>query len=151
MQGMCGSTACVPLLPADNESEDGDEPFPIWKGMSAFEAGESEPPPAGVIVVDPFCDYLGKRCIKILEEAGYAVVQARSQTKPNQYQSWHVSDKKGIVIPYTLPTQSWRVCPERVQGATPCENRQHQRALCHMCSGGRDRFRESDPPQISHT
>lgn len=44
--------------------------------MSAFEAGESEAPPAGVIVVDPFCDYLGKRCIAILEEAGYAVVQA---------------------------------------------------------------------------
>ena len=46
--------------------------------MSAFEAGESDAPSAGVIVVDPFCDYLGKRCIDILEEAGYAVVQARS-------------------------------------------------------------------------
>lgn len=48
--------------------------------MSAFEDAESEaeegPPVAGVIVVDPFCDYLGKRCIDILEEAGYAVVQA---------------------------------------------------------------------------
>lgn len=44
--------------------------------MSAFEAGETEAPPAGVIVVDPFCDYLGKRCIEILEAAGYAVVQA---------------------------------------------------------------------------
>lgn len=43
--------------------------------MSAFEAGETEAPPAGVIVVDPFCDYLGKRCIEILEAAGYAVVQ----------------------------------------------------------------------------
>ncbi|CAN0350744.1 unnamed protein product [Pylaiella littoralis] len=57
---------------------DKNEPFPIWKGMSAFEAGESEAPPAGVIVVDPFCDYLGKRCIAILEEAGYAVVQVLS-------------------------------------------------------------------------
>ncbi|CAM9099654.1 unnamed protein product [Scytosiphon promiscuus] len=42
--------------------------------MLAFEAGESPAPSAGVIVVDPFCDYLGKRCIAILEEAGYAVV-----------------------------------------------------------------------------
>ncbi|CAN0245566.1 unnamed protein product [Ectocarpus fasciculatus] len=51
--------------------------------MSAFEdaetaeeaeEGEGGAPVAGVIVVDPFCDYLGKRCIDILEEAGYAVV-----------------------------------------------------------------------------
>lgn len=48
--------------------------------MSAFEAGETEAPPAGVIVVDPFCDYLGKRCIEILEAAGYAVVQASTGT-----------------------------------------------------------------------
>lgn len=48
--------------------------------MSAFEAGEMEAPPAGVIVVDPFCDYLGKRCIEILEKAGYAVVQASKDT-----------------------------------------------------------------------
>lgn len=68
------------LLPAGTEHEEGDEPFPIWKGMSAFEAGESEAPPAGVIVVDPFCDYLGKRCIKLLEQAGYAIVQARAQS-----------------------------------------------------------------------
>lgn len=84
--------ACVPLLPADNEDEDSDEPFPIWKGMSAFEAGESEAPPAGVIVVDPFCDYLGKRCIRILEEAGYAVVQARAQS--TQHCSLRASHKK---------------------------------------------------------
>eukprot|EP00752_Nemacystus_decipiens_P001229 g1228.t1 len=63
---------------AEYEDEDEDEPFPIWKGMSAFEAGESEAPPAGVIVVDPFCDYLGKRCIRLLEEAGFAVVQVLS-------------------------------------------------------------------------
>lgn len=44
--------------------------------MSAFEEGESEAPAAGVIVVDGFCDYLGKKCVHILEEAGYAVVQA---------------------------------------------------------------------------
>lgn len=57
---------------------DGDEDdlVPIWKGMSSFEAGKSEAPPAGVVIVDPFCDYLGKRCIQVLEEAGYAVVQA---------------------------------------------------------------------------
>lgn len=74
---------CNCCTPAGTE-EDEDEPFPIWKGMSAFEAAESEAPPAGVIVVDPFCDYLGKRCIRILEEAGYAVVQARAQTKSNE-------------------------------------------------------------------
>lgn len=63
----------------EEEEEEQDEgPFPVWKGMSAFEAGEADPPSAGVIVVDPFCDYLGKRCIDILEGAGYAVVQARS-------------------------------------------------------------------------
>ncbi|CAM9221152.1 unnamed protein product [Ectocarpus sp. 8 AP-2014] len=67
-----------------SDSED-EEPFPIWKGMSAFEdaetgseAEEGGAPVAGVIVVDPFCDYLGKRCINILEEAGYAVVQVLS-------------------------------------------------------------------------
>lgn len=65
-----------PIPTAGDEGEGVDEPFPIWKGMSAFEAGETEAPPAGVIVVDPFCDYLGKRCIDILEAAGYAVVQA---------------------------------------------------------------------------
>ncbi|CAN0546901.1 unnamed protein product, partial [Ectocarpus sp. 12 AP-2014] len=53
--------------------------------MSAFEDAETGAeaedggaPVAGVIVVDPFCDYLGKRCINILEEAGYAVVQVLS-------------------------------------------------------------------------
>ena len=69
-----GLSVRVPLFPGSDEEDD--EPFPIWKGMSTFEAGESEAPPAGVIIVDPFCDYLGKRCIQILEEAGYAVVQA---------------------------------------------------------------------------
>lgn len=68
-------------LAADDDPDD--EPFPVWKGMSAFEAGECEAPPAGVIVVDPFCDYLGKRCIEILEEAGYAVVQARLANHAN--------------------------------------------------------------------
>lgn len=67
-------------LAEDGEDEDG--LFPIWKGMSAFEAGDSAAPPAGVIVVDPFCDYLGKRCIAILEEAGYAVVQASKIVHP---------------------------------------------------------------------
>lgn len=62
-------------MSADADDEGEDEPFPIWKGVSAFEAGDSEAPQAGVIVVDPFCDYLGKRCIDVLEGAGYAVVQ----------------------------------------------------------------------------
>lgn len=70
------SLCCLRYASSRVDDEDEDEVFPIWKGMSAFEAGESEAPPAGVIVVDPFCDYLGKRCIGILEEAGYAVVQA---------------------------------------------------------------------------
>lgn len=57
----------------------------MWSGMSAFEEGEAETPPAGVIIVDPFCDYLGRRCQKILEEAGYAVVQvgARYEVEVN--------------------------------------------------------------------
>lgn len=93
--------ACVPPLPKDNGDEDGDEPFPIWKGMSAFEAGESEAPPAGVIVVDPFCDYLGKRCIRLLEEAGYAVVQASDHS--NQTLELTCIPQERNLIPYILP------------------------------------------------
>lgn len=78
----------LPLFLAGDEGEEEDEPFPIWKGMSAFEAGEAEAPPAGVIVVDPFCDYLGKRCITILEEAGYAVVQASKKTRKVGSHQW---------------------------------------------------------------
>lgn len=62
----------------EDEEEDDDEPFPMWDGVIAFEDGEADAPPAGVIVVDGFCDYLGKRCAQVLEEAGYAVVQANS-------------------------------------------------------------------------
>lgn len=83
------------LLATDDEPDD--DQYPIWKGMSAFEAGECEAPPAGVIVVDPFCDYLGKRCIEILEEAGYAVVQASiaSHGYALRKKRWHMDDDRG--------------------------------------------------------
>ncbi|CAM9664089.1 unnamed protein product, partial [Choristocarpus tenellus] len=35
-------------------------------------------PAAGVVIVDPFCEYLGKRATRMLEEAGYAVMQVLS-------------------------------------------------------------------------
>lgn len=76
-----------PML--DTPAFPGDEPCPIWRGMSAFEDGEIDAPAAGVIMVDPFCDYLGKRCIKILEDAGFAVVQASSLTDSGARYYYH--------------------------------------------------------------
>lgn len=72
----------------DDDDNDGD-PFPIWEGMGAFQAGEMEaPPPWGVIIVDGFCDYLGRRCARLLKEAGYAVVEV----------SWVCSLPGGVVV-----------------------------------------------------
>lgn len=48
--------------------------------MTAFEEGQAEAPAAGVIIVDPFCDYLGIKCEKRLTDAGYAVVKASKPT-----------------------------------------------------------------------
>lgn len=87
----CAVPAPAPTATTARSDSEDEEPFPIWKGMSAFEdaetgseAEEGGAPVAGVIVVDPFCDYLGKRCIDILEEAGYAVVQASNCTLPRK-------------------------------------------------------------------
>lgn len=130
MLGICFAYMNVSLLPADNGDEDGDEPFPIWKGMSAFEAGESEAPPAGVIVVDPFCDYLGKRCIRILEEAGYAVVQASAQSTPT-LELTRVP-QEGIVISCVVSQVRWIVRNEDLttyRHDVRTKFRQHQRTL----------------------
>ncbi|CAM9125023.1 unnamed protein product [Laminaria digitata] len=77
--------------------------------MSAFEAGETEAPPAGVIVVDPFCDYLGKRCIEILEAAGYAVVQASRGTVMSDHLLATLKDESAEIFRIPKPGQeaSW--------------------------------------------
>ncbi|CAM9721217.1 unnamed protein product [Discosporangium mesarthrocarpum] len=71
------ATSCMRL---EDEEDAKDEPYPIWRGMGAYEEGEMDVvPPAGVVVVDPFCDYLGKAAVNMVEEAGYAAVQTVSE------------------------------------------------------------------------